>query len=245
MRLKLKTAPVIKMLGVTALVASIIVLIDSWFRSLPDYEILMTDFPWILSDLVHIPQFLIPLLLIYHITEGRLGEYGFNLREDPPLFTHRRMLVLGIASGLLMSLRYLSQIVRGVPLGISQPVNVVNVVGTMTFQWIVVGVCEETMFRGFIQTYLMNNLEGGIEMAGHELHIGTIIGAIFWGGFHFINMLVMPLGSTVFLVVLTTMIGVLMGYAYQRTGSLLTTMTVHNTLFGVPLTIGYLLYWLT
>lgn len=47
-----------------------------------------------------------------------------------------------------------------------------------------------------------------------------------------------------FFVVLTTVAGLLMGYAYQETGSLLTTIIVHNTIFGVPLTVGYILYWL-
>jgi membrane protease YdiL (CAAX protease family) len=54
----------------------------------------------------------------------------------------------------------------------------------------------------------------------------------------------MPIGPVVFLVVLTTAIGLILGYAYQRTGSLLTTIIMHNTIFGVPLTIGYLLNWL-
>jgi len=54
----------------------------------------------------------------------------------------------------------------------------------------------------------------------------------------------MPLGSVLFFVLLTTVIGLLVGYAYQETGSLLTTMIVHNTLFGVSLTIGYMLYWM-
>jgi len=52
------------------------------------------------------------------------------------------------------------------------------------------------------------------------------------------------MGSVVFTVVLTTVAGLGMGYAYQETGSLLTTILVHNTIFGVPLTIGYILYWL-
>jgi len=38
--------------------------------------------------------------------------------------------------------------------------------------------------------------------------------------------------------------GLLMGYAYQRTGSLLTTILVHNTIFGVPLTIGYIFHFM-
>lgn len=243
MQVKLKLAPIVKMLSVMAIVALLIVFIDAAFRSLPNYARLAED-SWILADLVHIPQFLIPFLLICYITKGRVGEYGFNLRENPPVFTHRRMLTIGILFGLLMSLYYIPQIIENAPLDIPQPVTLVSVLGNMTFQWVVVGVCEETMFRGLIQTYLMNNLEGYVKILGHDLHIGTIIGAIFWGAFHFMNILNMPLGTVIFFVILTTAIGLLMGYAYQETSSLLTTIIVHNTLFGVPLTIGYLLYWL-
>ena len=223
------------MLGVTALVVLIIVAIDMICKSADS---------WIIADLVHVPQFLIPFLLICYITKGKLREYGFNLEEAPPSFTHKRMLVIGMVFGVLMSLRYVSQIVQNVPLDIPHPVTLVSVVGNMTFQWIVVGICEETMFRGLIQTYLMKNLEGNVRIFGQYLHVGTVLGAIFWGGFHFINILVMSLGAVVFSVILTTAMGLLMGYAYQKTGSLLTTVIVHNTLFGMHLTIGYTLHWL-
>jgi membrane protease YdiL (CAAX protease family) len=43
------------------------------------------------------------------------------------------------------------------PVDVPQPVTPANVLGNMTFQWIVVGLSEETMFRGLIQIYLMNN----------------------------------------------------------------------------------------
>ncbi len=244
MQVKLKPAPILKMLGVVGVVTLIIVLIDAALGLLSNYETLMRDSSWLVADLVHVPQFLIPFLLICYLTKGKLGEYGFNLKQKPPVFTHRRMLGLGALFGLLMSVRYISPIARNIPVDIPQPVTLVNVLGNMTFQWIVVGLSEETMFRGLIQTYLMNNLRGYIKIFGHDLHIGTVIGAIIWGMFHFINILVMPMGSVVFTVVLTTVAGLCMGYAYQETGSLLTTIIVHNTLFGVPLTIGYILYWL-
>lgn len=231
------------MLIVTAVVALIIVFISIWFKSLPNPEYLMKN-SWILASLVHVPQFLIPFLLICYLTKSKIGKYGFNIKVKPPIFTHKRMLIIGIIFGLLMSLRYISQITKNIPLDIPMPITFVSVVGNMTFQWIIVGVCEETMFRGLIQTYLMNNLKGNVHMLGHDLHIGTVIGAIFWGGFHFINIIIMPLGPVIFFVILTTAIGLLMGYAYQKTGSLLTTIIVHNTLFGVPLLIGYILYWL-
>ncbi|HEY59953.1 MAG TPA: CPBP family intramembrane metalloprotease [Anaerolineae bacterium] len=221
-----------------------IVLINSTVSSLHNYENIIRDSSWILATLVHVPQFLIPFLLICYLTKGSLGEYGFNLKESPPIFTHGRMFGIGALFGLLMSLKYIPQIIEKTPLDIPQPVTLVNIVGTMTFQWIIIGLCEETMFRGLIQTYLMNNLEGWVRITGHDFHIGTVIGAILWGAFHFINILIMPLGSVVFIVVLTTVAGLLMGYAYQETRSLLTTIIIHNTLFGVPLTIGYILYYL-
>jgi len=242
---KLRAAPILKAVGVTVVVSLIIVGIDAAFRSLPNYETLAAESSWILAILVHIPQFLIPFLIIYHITKGKLGDYGFNLKGRSASLTHRRMLGLGVVFGLLMSLRYIPQIIGDTPLDIPRPVTLESVVGNMAFQWIVVGLSEETLFRGFIQTYLMKNLEGYVKVLGHDLHIGTVIGAIIWGAFHFINILVMPWDTVIFYVMLTTAIGLPMGYAYQETGSLLTTMIVHNMIFGVPLTIGYILHWIS
>jgi len=231
--IRLRITPILKMLGITALVVLSIVAIYLNYKWLD---------PWVLASLVHIPQFLIPFLIICFITKRRLREYGFNLKQTPPTFTYKRMVIVGTVFGFLLSLRYVPQIVGNVPLGIPQPVTAVSIAGNMTFQWIIVGLCEETMFRGLIQTYLMNNLEGYVKILGQYLHIGTVLAAIFWGGFHFIEILNMSLGNVVFLVLLTTAVGLLMGYAYQKTGSLLTTIIVHNTLFGVHLTAGYIIY---
>ena len=241
---RIKLEPIAKMLAVVVVVTILIIFIFMGFRLLPDYESLMNESSWILAGLVHIPQFLIPFLLIYYVSKGNLKEYGFNLREVPH-FTHKRMLVIGVLFGLVFSLRYIIQIVTGAPLDIAYPVTPLNIVGNMAFQWIIVGVSEETMFRGLIQTYLMRKLEGNVDIVGREFHVGTVIAAVFWGGFHFINMLAgMSFDTAFFLVLITTAIGLLMGYVYQKTGSLLTTIIVHNTIFGVPTLIGYILYYL-
>ena len=242
--LRLRAAPILKMVGVTALVGAVIVAMVVALRSLPDFETTSRESPWVLSILVHVPQFAIPFAIIAGITRGRISSYGFNARQKPPLFRHVNMLALGAAFGLLLSLRYVPQIVAGEPVDVPRPVTPANVLGTMAFQWIVVGLCEETMFRGLVQTYLENTLGGSVTMAGHRVHVGIVIGAVLWGLFHFINLLVMPTASVLFTVVFTTLAGVAMGYAYHQTGSLLTTIIVHNTIFGVPLTIGYILNWL-
>jgi membrane protease YdiL (CAAX protease family) len=242
--IRLELAPIAKMVAVTALVAAMIVAIYRGLNSLPDLVAITRESPWMVSDLVHVPQFVVPLALIYVITKGRLATYGFNANQKPPLFTHTRMLGLGAAFGALMCFKYVPALVSGQPLDIPRPVTFLNVAGSLTFQWVVVGLSEETMFRGLIQTYLMRNLTGHVELVGHSLHVGAVVAAVIWGLFHFINILIMPAGPVVFTVMLTIVAGLLMGYAYQETGSLLTTVIVHNTIFGVPLAVGYLLYWL-
>ena len=234
MGVKLRSAPIFRMLAVSLVVAWSIFIISENIQGSP----------LLLAILVHVPQFVIPFAIILYMTHGNPRSYGFNLEEDPPEFSHRRMFFIGLVSGLVMSIQYLVQIAKGLALDIPQPVTPVDVLGHMVFQWIIVGLSEETMFRGLIQTYLMENLDGYVDVAGHGVHVGTVAAALFWGGFHFINVLNMPFSSAVLTVLITTPIGLLLGYAYQRTGSLLTTILVHNTLFGVPLTIGYVLYFM-
>jgi membrane protease YdiL (CAAX protease family) len=241
--MELKPAPILKVIALMLIISLVIIIIDTTFTSLPQYENLAEDSSWILAILVHIPQFVIAFMLIWYISKGKLGLYGFNLKVKSPLLSHKRMLGLGLIVGLLMSIKYIPQILRDGVLDIPQPVTTASVIGNMVFQWIIVGVSEETLFRGLIQTYLMDNLEGFVNILGHNLHIGTVIGAVIWGAFHFINILVMPWEPVLFYVILTTIIGLPMGYAYQETGSLLTTVIVHNMIFGVPLTIGYILHW--
>jgi len=234
MSIKLRPAPILKMLTVTVVVALSIFVIS----------MNVDASSWVLAVLVHVPQFVVPFSIILYMSGGEPASYGFNLNEDPPEFSHRRMLFIGLLSGLVLSVRYIVQIVNGLPLDIPEPVDSFTFLGYLGFQWIVVGLSEETLFRGLIQTYLMENLEGSVDIWGHEVHIGTVVAALFWGGFHIINVLNMPLGSALLTVLITTPIGLLLGYAYQRTGSLLTTILVHNTLFGLPLTIGYILYFI-
>jgi membrane protease YdiL (CAAX protease family) len=242
--IKLPLMPVVKMTALTLLVAIAVVLVIEAVKLHPHYGTITEASSWVLADLAHVPQFVIPFALILVLSKGKLGAYGFNMNQKPPTFTYLRMLGLGILCGALMSIRHIVQAVKGLPLDVPQPVTPGNVFGQMTFQWIVVGLAEETMFRGLIQTYLMEHLRGYVDVIGHRLHIGTILGAILWGLFHFINILVMPLGPVLGTVIFTTLAGLLMGYAYQETRSLLTTIIVHNTLFGFPLTVSYILYWL-
>lgn len=243
--LKIKPLPILAMLGVCIVVAFLIILINKAFKSLPPNNFIDENSSWLLAHLVHIPIFLVPFLLIGFLSKGEFKQFGFNLNQKSPIFTYLRMLVLGAISGVILSLRYIPQLIAQQPIDIPRPVSTASVIGNLTFQWLMVGISEEIMFRGLIQTYLMKNLSGYKKLFGHSFHLGTIASALIWGIFHFINILIMPFDAVVFYVALTTFAGLWMGYAYQQTKSLLTTIIVHNMLFGVPLVLGYFLYWLT
>ena len=120
-QIKFKLPPIFKMLGVTVLVVVIIVAIHIGFKSYP-YK-----YSWILVDLSHIPQFLIPFLMICYLSKGKLKEYGFNLNEES-FFTHKRMAIIGVSFGILISLRYIPQVVEHALLDIPYPVTLANVI---------------------------------------------------------------------------------------------------------------------
>lgn len=242
--MKIKFLPLGKMVIVTCIVILSIILINSSIKEFPRFSKIISGSSWFLPTLVHVPQFLLPFLVIICLSKGHLEKYGFNLNESPPFFTRCNMLKIGVTFGSFLSFKYIPQIITNKTIDIPRPITPINILGSLVFQWVIVGLCEETMFRGLIQTYLMDSLQGNVRFFQHDLHIGTVISAIIWGLFHFINILVMPWNSTLLTVFLTTIAGLPMGYAYQETRSLFTTIIIHNTLFAIPLLIGYIIYFL-
>ena len=55
--MRLRPAPIVKMLVVTVIVASIIICIYAALRSIPNFESIMTDYSWLVADLVHARSF--------------------------------------------------------------------------------------------------------------------------------------------------------------------------------------------
>ncbi|MNR30975.1 CAAX amino terminal protease self- immunity [compost metagenome] len=76
---------------------------------------------------------------------------------------------------------------------------------------VTVGICEEIMFRGFLQHYAM-------ELGTSQLWAMVIISVIFGAG-HFMQGLSGIISSTIF--------GLIMGYTYFTTGSLLVPIIIH------------------
>lgn len=103
-----------------------------------------------------------------------------------------------------------------------------DVLAWIVFEGLVVGVAEEWLFRGLIQTTL-NRVIGGAGVLG-RLRWGTIIAALIFGLSHLGNLTVQPLGETLQQGMFATIIGVILGHYYDRTQNLWGAAILHNVI---------------
>jgi membrane protease YdiL (CAAX protease family) len=213
----------------------ILMLLDVLFPSLKE------SFPWLIYYYVmEVPMLLISILMIRRLSKGKFGNYGFNLRSRDLKLAFS--IVGGMVFALFMALiDYLPQMVRG-RFEIGYDLTSTNVLGTLSFMWIFVGIAEETLSRGLIQTYLMNNMSGDVKIARWNIKRATILGGVIFGLSHFFNIYRNPLEFVIPQMIYATVFGIIVGYVYQETQSLAGPIVMHNVADGLETTIKYLLY---
>lgn len=213
----------------------ILMLLDVLFPSLKE------SFPWLIHYyMMEVPMLLIAIFMIRRLSKGKFGNYGFNLRSRDLKLTFSIM--GGIVFALFMALiDYLPPIVRG-RFEIGYDLSFTNVLGTFSFMWIFVGIAEETLSRGLIQTYLMNNMSGDVKIASWDIKRATILGGVIFGLSHFFNIYRKPLEFVIPQMIYATVFGIIVGYVYQETQSLAGPIVMHNVADGLETTIQYLLY---
>ena len=91
---------------------------------------------------------------------------------------------------------------------------------SILFNGILVGVSEEFLFRGQIQTGLNNSIKSTVHIGRVNLRLGTILATVAFAGFHFAN-----LPNLLFALIF----GLLIGHAYDRTSNLWGAIIIHNT----------------
>lgn len=212
---------------------------------IPEFKLLVQNSTWVPKYIGDSVAFAVGMVMIWRISQGRLGEYGFTL----PLrnLKVKLSIVLGVILGLMgILLDHFTELISGVNIEPAHPypLTVLNVLGMMTFQWIFVGIFEETITRGLVQTYLMNELKGSIKILKWDFHIGSVITAIIFGLGH--------LGPHIFFggswlslaphLVFATLYGLCSSYIYQETKSLVGPILMHNVTDGLLYSVDYFFY---
>jgi membrane protease YdiL (CAAX protease family) len=207
---------------------------------IPEFKLIAENSPWLPKYIGDTLAFTVSMILIWRVSHSRFRDFGF-------VFTGRDLkVVLSIALGVVLALvglllDYLPKAMAGnSDTGPAYPLTVANVLGMMSFQWVFVGIFEEPLNRGLVQTHLMSKLKGSITIFKWDFHIGTVITAILFGVGHFGPHIFFG-SSWVSLVphlVMATLIGLCLGYIYQETGSLVGPVLMHNVYDGLVATVG-------
>jgi membrane protease YdiL (CAAX protease family) len=172
------------------------------------------------SAYVYIAQaILLAIPIIYaRVTRKDLRDYGLRVT--------RRLMLQGIGLSIII----------GIGLSfISSPVTLS--VGLVLLVCILAPVCEEFFFRGFLQTLLMENVKGGKRLLRLNFSYGLMLSALIFGVLHllYISIPGTSLAGVVINAILAVVFGLLMGYIYQETRSILTPVLMHSLLNGLSL----------
>jgi membrane protease YdiL (CAAX protease family) len=214
-------------------------------NGIPGYKPLVVDSPWIPKVIGDSIAFAAGLLIIFKISRRRLKDYGFRLKGKN--FKIKLSLILGILLGLLgIILDHFYEWISGAqfkPVH-TYPLTAANILGMMTFQWIFVGIFEETITRGLVQTYLMEKLNGTVTFFKWNFHIGSIITAMIFGVGHFGPHFFFG-GSLLTLaphLLFAILCGLCLSYVYQESRSLVGPILMHNVVDGLLYSVDFLFY---
>jgi len=118
---------------------------------------------------------------------------------------------------------------------ISAPVTLT--VGWIFLSCLVAPICEEFFFRGFLQTHLMDKLKGGKRLFKLYVSYGLILTALIFGAVHLLDLFLLDLSvaGAAINAMFAMLFGLVIGYIYQETRSILTPILMHICLNGLSL----------
>ena len=168
----------------------------------------------------YVVQLAIGVIPILHskATNRNLRDYG--LRVTGKLLIQGLSLSVAIGIGLSF---------------ISSPI--VFTVSRILLICLVAPVCEEFFFRGFLQTHLMSRMKGGKRFLSFYFSYGLILTALIFGAVHLLDLFLLDLSiaSAAINAMFAMLFGLVIGYIYQETRSILTPILMHICLNGLSL----------
>ncbi len=155
---------------------------------------------------------------------------------------------------LVIAVDLVPYLLSGSPPGLAYWPTTRNVVGTLAFQWLMVGVGEELLFRGLILGLLARPLGRrvrlGVGRAAFRVSIAGLVTAVLFAIAHTIlfsraSFLEITLDPNWVQVGLALVLGVYYAALRERTGSLLGPILSHNLSDGLYLSATYMAVALT
>jgi CAAX protease family protein len=196
--------------------------------------------PWIWLDEHHVWQMMFALVAIGYFSRSRYSDWGLNFRNQELSWRIFAWFV-PVCLALLFVFDALPYLTKHQAPDFDFPVTYANVVGWLSFQWLLPGPSEEILFRGLIHTYLAQTWMGIWQIGKFSMPtVGILATLVFCLGH--VNPLHAPhvIWSEQFWAFA---LGIYYSAVYHRTGSLLTPILSHNFWDGIVFAAWFLLYW--
>ncbi len=170
-------------------------------------------------------QFILTIIAILLLTKGKLYKYGFKL----PQKTAFRSIALWVII-LLVFGYFLSMFFEGEQHGEQHPIMDTGLFTRIILGLVVAPILEEVVFRGLIQSYLARFKHIGFKIARAFFSYPVIFAALLFSFAH-LPMIIRDMNAgLVFSIIFSTYVfctGILMGYAREKTDSLIPAVIIH------------------
>ncbi len=201
----------------------------------------LRSYPWIYLHIHHFLQMVLAIIVMLFLGGG-LKNYGFTLRSKNLYILPA--IIVGVLFGVIMTLvDHLPTIISGNKIS-GYDLNILNVIGMLSFGWVFSGLSEEIFIRGLMMTYLMKKFNGHIKFLKWDIHVAGVIIAILFALMHISSFwsgnLIYAIGQQIYAFIL----GLCYAYFYEKSRSLLSPIIAHNLSNGIEYLILFLLIWI-
>ena len=98
-------------------------------------------------------------------------------------------------------------------------ISLLAIIMNLLFNGVLVGISEEFVFRGQIQTGLNNSVKKTLKIGKGNIRLGTVLTALIFAGIHFQNILSIPFAL---------FFGMIVGHFYDKTNNIWGAVVIHN-----------------
>lgn len=133
-----------------------------------------------------------------------------------------------LAATLVTLLRYAPNLLAHAPPQPDHPLGGASFLGWTLFEGVYVGPTEEVLFRSLIIGILSGAGLGAVRLGRIELSGATIVAALLFGAAHYPGITAALWWQTAFQIVYAIVLGLIYGYWFERSRSLLAPAIAHN-----------------